>query len=204
MASVTITGREPGPDGTPREDFVPKRAQYSVYSIPEETCITEGECEAGGLIQLDLSPGKYRIKVRKHRMAEGKAEFICNWERFFYVGMDEKIWKRVRFMRPRWIELMHTTKGPRYKCTLPGCSEYNTGKWGALLHEMRDHFNLDPMTATYEDLDRGAAPAPAAQKLPDYEMPTMALSEDEERKAKAKRRARKVDQSVQADAVAAR
>lgn len=182
MASITITGKEPDDKGVPREDWVPKKADYTVFSVPEETVIVDSVCSEGGAIHLDLTPGKYRIKVRRWLMAEGKIQYICNWERFFYVGMDEKTWKRIRFMRPRWVAITHTTNGLRYKCTLPGCSEYNAGKWGALLHEMQDHFGLDPMKATDEDLDRGSSASLPMSPKPEYTMPNMAVPEDTRRR----------------------
>ena len=173
MAGITITGKEVGPDGKPQTDFVPRGADYTVFTIPEESVVREGKA-SGGAIALELDPGKYRIKVRKHELmgVGGNIRYIANWERFFYVGMDEATWRNIRYMRPKWVSAVNTSDGPRYRCKLPGCQEVNMSQWGAMIHEMKDHFGIDPLKATLEEVENQTSAALPVSPTPKMRMST--------------------------------
>lgn len=168
MAGVIITGKEEGPDGKPGKHFVPRHARYRVETVPDARVVAKGT--ASGSVALDLDPGKYRIKVTKYVPVPDTNQQAClaNWEHYFYVGMTEQMWNRIRFLQPRWVDMMHTTDGVRFKCTF--CGDVNMSKQGALLHEYKDHFGIDPMEATDEEMDAAAIgqnkvnPIPGAMK----------------------------------------
>lgn len=159
MPSVIITGKEPikNPETRqmePGKDFVPRRARYKVYTIPEEHCVRSG-IAAGGSIALDLDVGKYRVKVVKH--TESGVGNV-NWGREFLVGLDEAQWLRLKALKPKWVRVRQTTDGVKWKCTMPGCEEDSLTKQSAVMHEMQDHFGINPLEASDEDLEFGLSP----------------------------------------------
>lgn len=111
-------------------------------------------------IALDLDPGKYFIKVTKFT-PDGIGN-VC-WGQEFFVDMDEETFRRIQGMRAKWVETVHTTEGPRHRCTIPGCSEVNMSPFGAVIHEMKDHFGIDPLEAGDEEMEEVLSSPLAAQ-----------------------------------------
>lgn len=154
MPSVVITGKEDG-----AKNFVPRRARYKVYSIPDEFVVTGGVSTSKS-ITLDLDPGKYRIKVWKHGVA--------NWGQEFLSGMNEAEFKVLSSRKPKFVKVSFTTEGVRWSCTL--CQEQNMTHHGAVKHEWMDHFGIDPLKVSEEDIDdilMSAAPAVRSQSTED-------------------------------------
>lgn len=158
MPSVVITGKEDG-----KSNFVPRRSRFKVYSIPDEYVVTSGTSTSKS-ITLDLDPGKYRIKVWKHGVA--------NWGQEFLVGMDADEFKVLASRRPKFVKVSFTTEGVRWACKL--CPEQNMTHHGAVKHEWMEHFGIDPLKVSEEDIDdilSSSAPSgPGARNADDVDV----------------------------------
>jgi hypothetical protein len=157
VPSITITGEETGRD----ECYIPDDSRYRVYSLDDEIRVDEGTASESVTLNLDL--GGYRIKVSR-RSAEGIGN--VNWGHEFYIGMTEAQFKRIRGMKPRWIKAIMGTDSALYKCSL--CTKKSTTRPAAVIHEMKEHFGVDVLTATDRELSeaiRGGSMKPAAMSV---------------------------------------
>lgn len=147
MHQLTLTGGE-------TTATIPKKAGYIISSLPDEHQITNGLTKSAMSLQqlidsLDLDRGEYYIKVAKHTL-DGQGD--CSFGVTFLYGVTKDQVRRLRGLKPKWVSMKHTTDGPRYKCTLPGCDQFSYTDKEALLHEWEAHFGLDPFESTDEEI----------------------------------------------------
>lgn len=113
--------------------------------------------ETDGPFAINLDPGTYRVKVIGPATMGQYPEVM--WMEELVVGNDEVI-KRFRHAQPKWARAIQTSQGARWRCTMMDCGQESTSAVGAYIHEMKDHFNMDPEKATAEEV------AMARQKAP--------------------------------------
>ena len=153
-------------ENRPRDEWIPRRSEYKVFVMPDEY-----ECRRGiatGQINLsDLDPGWYRIKVKKipkPNMQTRGAKSDVNWGYEFLVGVTEEEFRRLQGVKLRYARAIMTTEStPEYRCTIENCDEVSMTYIAAILHQWREHFNIDPLKASPEEMDSKILPTRLGQ-----------------------------------------
>lgn len=78
---------------------------------------------------------------------------VCNWDTEFLVGLTETQYKVLNSRKVKHAKVMLTTEGVRYRCRVGSCQEQNMTTIGAIMHEWEDHYHLDPLKATPEEIE---------------------------------------------------
>lgn len=154
---VSITGKEGG-----RKEFIPRRSDYKIWVMPDNYEVRSGTA-TGKIVLSDLDAGWYRIKVVKRTKVtpDTKRCYVdANWGYEFLVGVTEEEFRRLQGVTLKWVRQVMTTDSmaPTFKCTVENCEEFSQTRIAAVLHQWKDHFNIDPLKASAEELDSKILP----------------------------------------------
>ena len=121
------------------EEFgIPRHSKLRIESLPKRHLAFKHP-DVHGAAMIELDPGKYVASVCNFDPSGVNA---CKYTEEFYVGIDEKSFKRLKAMRPRFSRGSLTSEGFRWSCTFPGCDEVSKSEIQQVIHEF-DHFGID-------------------------------------------------------------
>lgn len=154
---IRITGKE----GDEANELL-INTEYKVWTVPDDSLVARGRC-VGGAIQLQLGIGRYRIKAKKMQKptaASRKAIAFVNWGYEFIVGCTEAQLRKLESIPLHWQATVMTTEnqGNEIKCGSPGCENIAMTHADAIVHELKEHFRIDPFTASLEVMEKRRAP----------------------------------------------
>jgi len=144
---LKITG-DPGQGGLPNGASVKvyeangvTNPQYPIYRE-----VSAFHRVTGGVVHVDVDPGKYRITIWKSFGARQCMSYCYD----VLVGVGEEQWVKLQNMSPRFVTSVLGTEGLIYTCRFPGCEAQPRSRVAAVLHEY-EHFGKDPLSLTPEE-----------------------------------------------------
>jgi len=123
-------------EGDPKQGGIPRKSSVRVESLPKKSVVFSGTVSKS--LALDLDPGKYIYSVTKLIGPKTMVNYIGT----FYHEITPEAFEKLITCAPQMCKSIHTSDGPRWRCTFPRCKDEEfTSEVSALLHEV-GHFGV--------------------------------------------------------------
>lgn len=132
---------------------IPPDTKIMVVSLPGHRLVWKGEATRS--FSHDFDPGKYRYSMMKFvsPKSEGVPNIVEKVVGDFLVDITEEQFNRLKHIEPRMVRTRMVSGGNHvWACRVPGCKSKVTNRIAAVIHESKEHLNVDLLKDPSVDL----------------------------------------------------